>query len=143
MAMIRPAGQNLAALGVAVLGGFLIGQLGELETVLLAGLGCLVGLVLALGAPAHTRHAQLWPAVACLVLGGGAGLVAARVPIEESVSFAVRSVALNPVILAGFAVGARLSWACLRWAARPRADAPSAASRPARQPARTTGAGNR
>ena len=138
--MIRPA--SLAALVVAVLGGLAVGKLGELETVLLGGLGCLVGLVIAAGAPPQVRRQLLWPAVACLVVGGAAGLVVARLPEEQTLASAVRSVAFNPVILAGFAVGARLSWYALRWAALLQPDAPSTASRPARQPARTTGAGS-
>lgn len=141
-AMIRPAG--LAALVLAGVGGFGIGKLGELETVLLAGLGCLVGLVMGYReAPPHDERTPLWTAVGCLVVGGAVGLVVARVPEELSLVSAVRSVALNPVILAGFAVGARLSWSCLRWAALHQPGAPSAASRPAQQPVHTPAAGSR
>ena len=142
--MIRPA--TIAALVVAVLGGLLIGKVAELETVLLAGLGCLIGLVMGYrGAPPHEQRTRLWTGVACLVIGGGGGLVVARIPDEQTVVSAARSVALNPVILAGFAVGARLSWFCLRWAAQPglAGGAPSAASHPAQPPVRTPVAGSR
>jgi hypothetical protein len=141
-AMVRLT--TLAGLVVAVLGGFGIGKIGELETVLLAGLGCLVGLVMGYGA-SQVQRTLLWTSAVCLVVGGGAGLVVARIPDEQTLVSAVRSVALNPVILAGFAVGARLSWFCLRWAARPGLGpvAPSAASHPAQPPARTPVAGSR
>lgn len=137
---------TLAGLIVAVLGGFAVGKLSELETVLLAGLGCLVGVVMGYrAAPPHDQRTLQWTAAVGLILGGGAGLVVARIPDELSLASAVRSVALNPVILAGLVVGARLSWCCLPWAARlrPEPDAPSAASHPAQPPARTPVAGSR
>jgi hypothetical protein len=140
-AMIRPA--TLAAVGLSILGGFATGRVSELETVLLAILGCLVGLTMGFHAPPQTRGKLLWPCVACLAVGGAVGMLIARMPVEQSLASAVRSVVLNPVILAGFAVGARLSWTCLCWAARLQPDAPSAASHPAPQPARTTAAGSR
>jgi hypothetical protein len=134
---------TLVAVGVAVLGGYAIGLVSELETVLLAGLGCLVGLAFGLRAAPHAQRRLLSPAVACFVIGGALGLTVARLPLEQSLASAVRSVVLNPVIVVGFAVGARLSWACLRWAARFQPAAPSAASHPAPQPAGTTAAGSR
>ena len=145
-AMIRPAA--VATLLVAVVGGFLIGRLGELETVLLGGLGYLVSQAVAWGSPGQARRGLAWQArgglawqaIGCLVLGGAVGLVVARVPFEPSVSLAARSVVFNPVILAGFVAGARLSWLRLHWAEQP--DAPSAASRPAPRPARTRPAGS-
>ena len=142
--MIRP-GNALAALVAATLGGLVIGEISEVETVLLALLGWLVGLVAVLGARAQTRPLLAWTAVACLVVGGAAGLVVARVPVEQSLASAARSVVLNPVIVAGFAVGARLSSCSPGWAGRsaPEPDAPSASSRPARQSARTTVASSR
>jgi hypothetical protein len=143
-AVLRPA-NTLAAASLAVGGGYVIGQISELETVLLAVLGCIVGLVASFGAPPHARPRLLWTGVACLLVGGAAGLIVARVPVEQGLTSAVRSVVLNPVILAGFAVGGRLCYAYPGWAARPQPqpDAPSASSHPAPRPARTPVGGSR
>ena len=116
----------IAALVVAVVGGFVLGKLGTLETVLLGMLGYLVGRI--------ASRAGRWPSLGAFVLGGGLALIIARVPFEPSVSLAVRSVALNPVIVLGLVVGARLIWLAS-------AGAPSTASRPAQPPARTPAAG--
>ena len=123
--MVRP----LLGVAAAFVGGFAIGRLGALETVLLSILGYAIARV----SPGASG-------MACFLLGGAVGLVVARLPFEPSLSLAVRSVALNPVILVGFAVGARLAWPFERWVASP--DAPAAASHPAQRPAGTRAAGS-
>ena len=143
MGAVMRLANTLAAVAVAVLGGYAIGLVSELETVLLGLLGCLVGLAFGLRAAPHAHTTLLWPALACFLVGGAVGLIGARLPVEQSLASAARSVVLNPVIVAGFAVGARLSWACLRWATQRPLDAPSASSHPAPQPAGTSGAGSR
>ena len=132
--MARVLPRLLLALGLSLVGGYLIGIMSEFETLLLAILGCLVGLA------SRPAHLDVRLAMASLVIGALVGMSIARVPMEPSASLAARSVVLNPVILAGVAVGVRLCWLCLRWAASP--PAPSGASRPVPPPAGTYSASN-